>query len=110
MATTNLSVSERISLTTKRRDGAVNNMTTHQSADAHTADSGSTTNAIQALFTFVILSSYVSMGRSRIYALIDEGIFPPPLKIGRSSRWVKSEIDSWIAAQVSARQSAQRGA
>jgi prophage regulatory protein len=97
MATTYQSVSERISLTTKRRDCAVNNMTTHHSADTRTAVEA-------ALFTFEVLSHYVHMGRSRVYALIDEGDFPPPIKIGRSSRWLKSEIDSWIAAQAAARQ------
>jgi len=49
------------------------------------------------------------MGRSRVYALIDEGKFPPPIKIGRSSRWLKSEIDSWITDQADARQSSQSG-
>jgi len=79
------------------------------SANAQNANSGNTQNFIQALFTFVILSGYVGMGRSRIYALIDEGKFPPPIKIGRSSRWLKSEIDSWITEQASARQSVQAG-
>jgi predicted DNA-binding transcriptional regulator AlpA len=60
---------------------------------------------LQALFTFSILAAYVTMGRSRIYGLIDEGKFPPPIKIGRSSRWLKSEVDYWIHSQVLARQS-----
>lgn len=67
-------------------------------------------SALQVLFTFAILAAYVAMGRSRIYALINEGKFPRPLKIGRSSRWLKSEIDMWISEQVAARQSAQIGA
>lgn len=106
MATpTTLSVSERISLTNKRRDGAVNSMTTHHSADTRkNAETGT------ALLAFELLSQYVSMGRSRIYALIDEGNFPPPIKIGRSSRWLKIEIDSWISQQAAARQSEQSGA
>ena len=66
------------------------------------------TNA--ALLAFEPLSGYVSMGRSRIYALIDEGGFPQPIKIGRSSRWLKSEIDSWITTQAAARQISQAGA
>lgn len=83
----------------------------HTSAETRTdANTGNTTTALQALFTFVILSGYVSMGRSRIYALIDDGDFPPPIKIGRSSRWLKSEIDSWINTQAAARQSSQAGA
>lgn len=82
----------------------------HTSALAQDANSGNPANVLQALFTFVILSSYVGMGRSRIYALIDEGEFPPPIKIGRSSRWLKSEIDSWITEQAAARQSNRAGA
>jgi len=74
------------------------------------ASSTSESSALQVLFTFAILAAYVAMGRSRIYALIDEDKFPRPIKIGRSSRWLKSEIDSWIAEQVAARQSAQIGA
>lgn len=77
----------------------------HQSAETRTA-----ANTGTALLAFNPLSTYVSMGRSRIYALIDEGDFPPPIKIGRSSRWLKSEIDSWITEQAVARQSIQAGA
>ena len=80
---------------------------TSSSAAAHTT---ATSGTPPALLAFNPLSGYVSMGRSRVYALIDEGRFPPPIKIGRSSRWIKSEIDSWITEQASARQSAQPGA
>lgn len=100
-----LSVSQRISLTTKRRDGAVNKMTNHCSSDTR---KGVDTGA--ALFNFETLSSYVTMGRSRIYALIHDSGFPPPIKIGKSSRWLKSEIDSWITEQAAARQAIQAGA
>lgn len=62
---------------------------------------------LQGLFTFGIMSAYVAMGRSRIYALIDDGKFPSPIKIGRSSRWLKAEIDAWIAEHVAAREYAQ---
>jgi predicted DNA-binding transcriptional regulator AlpA len=58
---------------------------------------------LEVLFNFHTLSSYVAMGRSRIYSLIDEGDFPPPIKIGRSSRWIKAEIDAWIDEQAAAR-------
>lgn len=63
-----------------------------------------------ALLAFNPLSGYVSMGRSRIYGLMDEGKFPRPIKIGRSSRWLRSEIDSWINEQATARQLNQTGA
>lgn len=56
-----------------------------------------------ALFAFAHLSHYVAMGRSRVYQEIAKGNFPPPIKIGKSSRWLKSEIDAWISSQSAQR-------
>jgi len=67
------------------------------------------TDSGTALLAFEPLSNYVYMGRSRIYALIKESDFPSPIKIGKSSRWLKSEIDSWIATQAAARQTKEAG-
>ena len=84
---------------------------TPKSAELHTAEkSASPAITGTALLAFEPLSNYVDMGRSRIYALIKESGFPPPIKIGKSSRWLKSEIDSWIATQAAARQTEQAGA
>ena len=52
-----------------------------------------------ALLAFAPLSHYISFGRSRIYQLINAGEFPKPIKVGKSSRWRKAEIDHWIARQ-----------
>ena len=52
-----------------------------------------------ALFGFAPLSHYVGFGRSRIYQLIAAGEFPKPIKVGKSSRWIRAEIDSWISHQ-----------
>ena len=56
-----------------------------------------------ALLAFEPLSHYVSFGRSRLYQLIAAGEFPRPIKIGKSSRWVRAEIDTWLSAQIAAR-------
>ncbi len=53
-----------------------------------------------ALLAFEPLSHYVSFGRSRIYQLIAAGEFPQPIKVGKSSRWVKADIDAWIRKQT----------
>ena len=53
-----------------------------------------------ALLAFEPLSHYVSFGRSRIYQLIAAGEFPQPIKVGKSSRWVKADIDAWISQQT----------
>ena len=60
-----------------------------------------------ALLALNPLSDYVGLGRSRIYALVKVDKFPQPIKIGKSSRWIKSEVDSWIAEQASARKTEQ---
>ena len=49
-----------------------------------------------SLLNFDALSAYVSFGRSRIYQQIAAGEFPQPIKVGKSSRWVKAEVDAWI--------------
>lgn len=58
-----------------------------------------------ALFSFTPLSHYTSLGRSRIYQLIADPVlkFPSPIKIGKSSRWLKTEVDSWLAKQADSR-------
>lgn len=61
-----------------------------------------------ALLGFASVSHYVGFGRSRIYQLINAGEFPPPVKIGKSSRWVKAEIDSWIGSHSAQRKEARQ--
>jgi predicted DNA-binding transcriptional regulator AlpA len=48
----------------------------------------------------------VGMHPSTIYAEIKAGRFPAPVKLGRSSRWVESEIDNYIAAGIAERNKA----
>lgn len=62
-----------------------------------------------ALIPFFQVSIKVGMGRSRVYALIGEGNFPAPVKIGASSRWLVSEIDAYIAQLAATRNSKLAG-
>ena len=34
------------------------------------------------------------------YKLIQEGVFPKPIKMGRASRWLKSDLEEWLQAKV----------
>lgn len=34
------------------------------------------------------------------YKLIQDGLFPKPIKLGRSSRWLKSEIEEWVRKRI----------
>ncbi|MDR4899292.1 helix-turn-helix transcriptional regulator [Yersinia kristensenii] len=34
------------------------------------------------------------------YKLIKDGVFPKPIKLGRSSRWLKSEVEAWLQERI----------
>jgi predicted DNA-binding transcriptional regulator AlpA len=34
------------------------------------------------------------------YKLIKDGEFPKPVKLGRSSRWLKSEVENWLQERI----------
>lgn len=46
--------------------------------------------------------------RSTIYAWVQKGLFPEPIKFGRSSRWLSSEVNEWFADKAQARSSYKR--
>ncbi|HTJ89591.1 MAG TPA: AlpA family phage regulatory protein [Acidocella sp.] len=46
----------------------------------------------------------VSLGTSTIYRMMDAGTFPSSVSLApRTVRWLKSEIDDWIAEKAAAR-------
>ncbi|QJF19931.1 AlpA family transcriptional regulator [Phytobacter diazotrophicus] len=34
------------------------------------------------------------------YKLIKDGEFPKPIKLGRSSRWLQSEVEAWLQERI----------
>ena len=34
------------------------------------------------------------------FKLIKDGLFPKPIKLGRSSRWKKSEVELWLQQRI----------
>ncbi len=45
-------------------------------------------------------------GRTWIYNAIQQGNFPSPVKVGKRSFWVESEINQWIDDQIANRKAA----
>lgn len=43
------------------------------------------------------------IGTSRLYELVAAQKFPPPVKLGKSSRWVSTEVDAWVGEQIARR-------
>lgn len=46
------------------------------------------------------MTQYTGLTDKWFYKLIQEGKFPRPVKFGRSSRWLKSEVETWIQARI----------
>jgi prophage regulatory protein len=42
----------------------------------------------------------VGLGTTAVYQRIKHGDFPPPIKLGRLSGWLESEIQQWIKKQI----------
>ncbi|MDH2240193.1 AlpA family transcriptional regulator [Pigmentiphaga sp. GD03639] len=42
----------------------------------------------------------VGLGRTSIYDEVKAGTFPRPVKRGKRSLWVESEVDAWIAGAI----------
>lgn len=50
------------------------------------------------------LEARVGLRKSQIFALIRDGEFPQPVKLGRASAFVSAEVDAWLVERM-----AQRG-
>lgn len=46
------------------------------------------------------LEGRVSLKKSQLWKLIREGQFPKPIKCGRSSLFIASEVDAWIEERI----------
>jgi prophage regulatory protein len=45
-----------------------------------------------------------ALSRSRLYALMGEGKFPAPVRLGRMSvAWVLADVEEWINARIAER-------
>ena len=52
------------------------------------------------LIDMEFIITYTGMTDKWFYKLIQDGKFPRPIKLGRSSRWFKSEIENWMHQQI----------
>lgn len=52
------------------------------------------------LVNMTFITEFTSLSDKWFYHLISEGKFPKPIKLGRSSRWLHSEVHAWILERV----------
>ena len=48
----------------------------------------------------VFITRRLGVSDKWIYRLIKEGLFPKQIKLGRSSRWLQSEVEAWLQARI----------
>jgi len=52
------------------------------------------------LVDMAFITSYSGMTDKWFYKLIQHGEFPKPIKLGRSSRWLRSEVELWVESKI----------
>lgn len=48
----------------------------------------------------VFITEYTGLSNKWFYKLIQDGEFPKPIKLGRSSRWLKSDVENWVQQRI----------
>lgn len=66
----------------------------------HLVSSSTLLMADDPLVDMVFITTYTGMTDKWFYKLISEGLFPKPVKLGRSSRWFRSEVESWMRERI----------
>lgn len=46
------------------------------------------------------ITRFTGLSDKWFYKLIQEGVFPKPIKMGRASRWLKSDLEEWLQAKI----------
>ncbi|WP_337262767.1 MULTISPECIES: helix-turn-helix transcriptional regulator [unclassified Serratia (in: enterobacteria)] len=48
----------------------------------------------------IFITEFTGLTDKWFYKLISEGQFPKPIKLGRSSRWLQSEVENWVQSRI----------
>lgn len=52
------------------------------------------------MVNMTFITEYTGLSDKWFYKLIQDGEFPKPIKLGRSSRWLKSEVENWVQQRI----------
>ena len=52
------------------------------------------------LVTMAFITQLTGLTDKWFYKLIQDGGFPKPIKLGRSSRWLESEVEAWLQQRI----------
>lgn len=52
------------------------------------------------LVDMAFITKLLQMTDKWMFKLIKDGAFPKPIKLGRSSRWLQSEVEAWLQKRI----------
>ena len=52
------------------------------------------------LVSMAFITQLTGLTDKWFYRLIQLGLFPKQIKLGRSSRWLKSEVEDWLRQRI----------
>ncbi|MGN7915809.1 helix-turn-helix transcriptional regulator [Enterobacter sp. 22466] len=52
------------------------------------------------LVDMAFITAFSGLSDKWFYKLIQSGLFPKPIKMGRSSRWLRSEVETWMQQRI----------
>ncbi|MDY4296785.1 MULTISPECIES: AlpA family phage regulatory protein [unclassified Xanthomonas] len=64
---------------------------------------------LEELCALARVRAMTGMGTTFIYGEIKDGRFPKPIRVGRRSLWVLSEVQRWVAQQITRNRPPQPG-
>ena len=56
------------------------------------------------------IETLIGLNRTRVYAWLKQGLFPQPIKLGKTSRWPRAEVEQWLANVAASRTLNEGGA
>lgn len=57
-------------------------------------------SADNPLVDMAYITAYTGITDKWFYKLIKDGEFPKPIKLGRRSRWLRSEVEAWMQRRI----------
>ncbi|EIT7186877.1 MAG: AlpA family transcriptional regulator [Serratia marcescens] len=52
------------------------------------------------MVSMAFITEFTGCSDKWFYKLIQDGEFPKPIKLGRSSRWLKTEVEQWMQKRI----------
>jgi len=72
----------------------------HMEAVIMTTQNNNTSLLNDKMVDMAFITGFTGLTDKWFYKLIKDGEFPKPIKLGRSSRWMQSEVEAWVQYRI----------